>query len=688
MFDWNDEELANIIWGEAGESDDHIVPYSDASEEKTLVLFRGSKKREWNPDASIIKPSEQNESEAKTDFHGSNLEGTSEYEPNGLPTSGFGTEPWPDITLSDGTKTDSMGTGHSDSQAEITKFDSSKAETAQLDDGPELFQNQLEDREQGEFVDYGWSNVGSFDDLDRIFSNDDSIFGHVSLGNADALWSSSKDVTNISGGTPSLGLKTLRTASQPHELSSASMQHENHSYIPGYRKMKDPEVHGLDASLKQVECSGGKSKPIVEEKTALGTAGNPTIPNSLFSVGNVLSPKKLREKVIRQKKTSKSQNKPEEKSEGTYMQDFSITLPSTGSQFQQIDNQFSPSSLQMYPSSVLNQQMQNIPNSYIASSSYRHSTNQYPAVPVLSQIHSKEIMQQPMPSGFEVSKCNDLKYKSKDSQVKPLNMTPQEKIVKLRRRQQMQAMLAIQKQQQQFSHKISDHTGSQNCPQSFLHHVEGANVDFDDNLGNLPSFDPNSPMEQDDSNSISMAINDNTIGDTIFYQLQDIVDGLDMRIRICIRDSLFRLAQSAMQRQCTSDTSSINRSGRDDHEVIMAEEINRNRFTRMPDVETETNPIDRTVAHLLFHRPLELSGKHSETPESPLSAKQLQEGKVAGMVNLPVGCLPESSKSEKAFTCQRSQTHLPNLDNSDNASNNEPADGSEATKIEASHGRR
>lgn len=52
---------------------------------------------------------------------------------------------------------------------------------------------------------------------------------------------------------------------------------------------------------------------------------------------------------------------------------------------------------------------------------------------------------------------------------------------------------------------------------------------------------------------------------------------LDMRIRICIRDSLFRLAQSAMQRQCTSDTSSINRSGRDDHEVIMAEEINRNR---------------------------------------------------------------------------------------------------------------
>lgn len=63
-----------------------------------------------------------------------------------------------------------------------------------------------------------------------------------------------------------MGLKTLRTKSQPHELTSASLQHENHSYNPGYRKVEEPEVLGLDLSLKQVECSGGKSKPLVEEK--------------------------------------------------------------------------------------------------------------------------------------------------------------------------------------------------------------------------------------------------------------------------------------------------------------------------------------------------------------------------------------------------------------------------------------
>lgn len=40
-------------------------------------------------------------------------------------------------------------------------------EANQLDKGAELFQNSNEAKEQ--FVDYGWANIGSFDDLDQIF---------------------------------------------------------------------------------------------------------------------------------------------------------------------------------------------------------------------------------------------------------------------------------------------------------------------------------------------------------------------------------------------------------------------------------------------------------------------------------------------------------------------------------------
>lgn len=48
-------------------------------------------------------------------------------------------------------------------------FNLSTDETAQFNTDSEIFENPPEDGEQGDFVDYGWANIGSFDDLDRIF---------------------------------------------------------------------------------------------------------------------------------------------------------------------------------------------------------------------------------------------------------------------------------------------------------------------------------------------------------------------------------------------------------------------------------------------------------------------------------------------------------------------------------------
>ena len=48
----------------------------------------------------------------------------------------------------------------------------------------------------------------------------------------------------------------------------------------------------------------------------------------------------------------------------------------------------------------------------------------------------------------------------------------------------------------------------------------------------------------------------------------------------------------------------------------------------MLDTETVTNPTDRTVAHLLFHRPFDMSAaKHTEGLESPSSSKMGTEVK-------------------------------------------------------------
>lgn len=48
-------------------------------------------------------------------------------------------------------------------------FDLFISNVVRLEADAEIFQNTHEDREQGDFVDYEWANIGSFDDFDRIF---------------------------------------------------------------------------------------------------------------------------------------------------------------------------------------------------------------------------------------------------------------------------------------------------------------------------------------------------------------------------------------------------------------------------------------------------------------------------------------------------------------------------------------
>lgn len=86
------------------------------------------------------------------------------------------------------------------------------------------------------------------------------------------------------------------------------------------------------------------------------------------------------------------------------------------------------------------------------------------------------------------------------------------------------------------------------------------------------------------------------------------------------------------------------------------------RYMKMPDAETETNPIDRTVAHLLFHRPLELSGKHPETPESPASAKLQSERKTMGIADMQLGYKLESSKMRQSYPQEEDKSPPPLAD--------------------------
>ncbi|KAJ0101335.1 hypothetical protein Patl1_05408 [Pistacia atlantica] len=660
MFDWNDEELTNIIWGEAGEGDDHIVPYQEGIKDYC-------NKKELSQEAATIMSLEN---------------------------------------------VDPIGREVSDSIDKITKNNSTGAVKPELDKDPEIFQNTLEDKDQGDF-DYSWANIGSFDDLDQIFSNDDPIFSRVNLGSADELWSSTKDVTDspaksfpLVADSPSLELGALKNSSDLVEVKSEFEPEEDQSLTRSRGKLSNPiqSLQSAHAILDHVEYPRSKSKPKVKEQSDLDIGNNANALNSRVVSENISTLDDFANKGYRQKILLKGRKKSEEKRE--LLQDFYGTWSPTGNPTGKYENQLAQKMLQSSPSLVLSQprqlqksetlQYHQIPNSLVTST-YGNITKLYPAMPVLPHVQSGKLTHQPLLSCNEVFPGKaQLVNKSATAPANTLAMTPQEKIEKLRRRQQMQAMLAIQKQQQQFSHQISsiDHSISQKFQENQFQHVEGADLEVED-LSALSSFDPNSPIEQDDSNTINLALDNYSVGETVLYRLQDVISKLDVRIRLCIRDSLFRLAQSAMQRHYASDTSSTNKSSMEEPEVVAKAETNSSiRYLRMPDAETETNPIDRAVAILLFHRPLEQLGKHYETPKSP---KFPTDHGTMNLMNLPMGSKPEVSNVTQNFSDQGSKEPgpmlepqpidrfktSPCLDTSENASYYEPA-GRGGAVVEAS----
>ncbi|CAN4112697.1 unnamed protein product [Withania somnifera] len=156
---------------------------------------------------------------------------------------------------------------------------------------------------------------------------------------------------------------------------------------------------------------------------------------------------------------------------------------------------------------------------------------------------------------------------------------------------------------------------------------------------------------------------------------------LDLKVRLCIRDSLFRLAQSATQRKRGNDSCSTKKAGQE----VSKEEMNTD--NRPPHVETQTNRIDRTVAHLLFHNPLEFPSRLAEFPKSSMFSMLNCERKPIGSLSFPDRFLQENSETNSTTAHQgpkASTSHdevdimksSPCIETSENASNNEGADGS------------
>ncbi|KAL9682581.1 hypothetical protein QQ045_014383 [Rhodiola kirilowii] len=117
------------------------------------------------------------------------------------------------------------------------------------------------------------------------------------------------------------------------------------------------------------------------------------------------------------------------------------------------------------------------------------------------------------------------------------------------------------------------------------------------------SSDPVSARKKSLNSQNEMSSNLNSQSDVVsletsFRQLQEVMEQLDLKTKLCIRDSLYRLARSADQRQGAATIHHVS-----DADTNSSDEIHAG----LLDIETDTNPIDRAIAHLLFHRPTDPS---------------------------------------------------------------------------------
>ncbi|XBH84753.1 hypothetical protein VPH35_072851 [Triticum aestivum] len=109
-----------------------------------------------------------------------------------------------------------------------------------------------------------------------------------------------------------------------------------------------------------------------------------------------------------------------------------------------------------------------------------------------------------------------------------------------------------------------------------------------------------------DGSFVSSLSSDNSVEESSFQQLQDAVSQLDVKTKLCIRDGLYRLARSAQNRPVFPNAMNRHEGSRDVKDTQSMETSGK--FVDHRSIETQTNPIDRSIALLLFHQPSQVAG--------------------------------------------------------------------------------
>ncbi|KQK04457.1 hypothetical protein BRADI_2g13610v3 [Brachypodium distachyon] len=555
MFDWNQDQqqVGDELWAELNENEDRMMPYPKDVKDSILACAQDQKKND-EAAASVVGLTEHTSGD-QTEYPGLEkqpaTEATGHYSATRLDM-----ESWPDLPSLNTT----LDRNYSDDNIASTYLDFSSAPSlekvtastsVQLE--PEVFGNDHEEKSNN-FLDCDWGNIGDFDDFDRLFS--ESLFGDEMISNGNDFLSTSSDVVDTT--VESITFPRVPVNKHPSSDCGSSSVLINDT----------PDGVSKQENKGDVQKKPVKSRKKTEERRKCKISSN----TSGSSKNQGQNPSDSLHSL------SKLPVQPVQSP-----QHVSLHYNKSIGQFQHA-NQFT------FPG-------------------YGHHAHPFPTIPLVSNIQVEGHQTKPAAPSDQTSadspKHSSSTEKPQDMPSRPLMMTPQEKIEKLRRRQQRQALIAIQQQQQQFG---QEGAGSDTMvPQSYSPKKKnpgslGSSIVTDENANKVLSPEQISTGHEEIQQN-SGILDDPFIEEKIYYELKDALGKLDARTRLSIRDSLFRLARSSSERQIAGEKSSSNKTKRDENEISENDTTSRRKRSLVKEAEADTNPIDRMVAHLLFHRP-------------------------------------------------------------------------------------
>ncbi|PHT51510.1 hypothetical protein CQW23_05972 [Capsicum baccatum] len=616
MSDLQLYELDDISWDEVCPNDDHIVPHPSSRRANEPLSQNDSRKKPRHEvivltgnggDQSTVKYANQQKEQVLSNRSPQMLEKDSWAD---APDGAF-SSPREKAIVGDVSSLPSENTRTSNRCIKSNNLESNESESSpngctlddknaaveensynyplgpisQADDDLSFLDNSCEDKDSNDLLYYNWPEIETFEDVDRMFRSCDSTFG-FGPGNEDDLgWLSSSDVIEGSGDGLTSGFKFPCPASSALGITSASHETSNpketnistdnsgtENQSLGYNGSSWSSEKNESVNLSHLSYLNGSSnlecKLVPDKKKAEVHGGGVQVEiasNNQSRINNNIV-------NSMQKKHSKHQNRSEGKRKSGYLENgdalnYTDSLPEE----KKLPSGAVSTQANFASAGVLQQKQAQDPDfGYLGGSfSYMHSdyghsdgSALHPTLPILKYESNGLVSLSPKDS-YASNQVQSMEG-SPDPSFQVVGMTRNEKVDKLFN---------------QSGVKVENNRD-----------FEGVGISIPTELG--------SSVVQECS-SINSGLDEISEEAASFHQLQRVMEQLDIRTKLCIRDSLYRLARSAEQRHRHAN---LNIGSGDDTTGPLVSE-GTHKCTGYIDIETDTNPIDRSIAHLLFHRP-------------------------------------------------------------------------------------